>query len=159
MKAFYAGSFDPFTKGHLYVVKQAARVFEEVVLALGENLSKKRVTGAEAMVKAMRAVLQREGLTKVKVLRYEGLTVRAAQEAGADFLIRGLRNNGVDYDYEENLAAVNFKLSGLETIYFRAGETSFISSSMVRELGKYQSEVKEFLPDEVRPLLQTLKEE
>jgi pantetheine-phosphate adenylyltransferase len=154
MKAFYAGSFDPFTNGHLYIIKQAAAIFSEVIVAFGENPKKKRTFPVSKMTAATEAVLAREGLSQVKVMTYQGLTAQVAKNVGANCLIRGLRYNGMDYDYEENLAAINFKLSGLETIYFRAGAGSLISSSIVLELWEYQADLSEYLPPEIMPLLQ-----
>lgn len=152
MKAFYAGSFDPFTNGHLYVVRQAAQLFEEVIIGLGVNSEKRRHFSSETMVGAIAQTLAQAGIRNARAIAYETLTSVAAKAAGADVLIRGLRN-GVDYDFEENLAALNQKLSGLETMYFRAGETAHISSSMVMELVRYGADVGELVPPAVRALM------
>ena len=130
----YPGSFDPFTNGHLYLVKQAAELFDEVVIVLAVNANKKRRIEASKMVEAIKKCLEEEGLgDRVKVLETRGIVVRLAEEIGAGFLIRGLRD-GVDFKYEENLAEINYHLAKMETVYFRAGENSYVNSSMVMEL-------------------------
>ncbi len=163
MKAFYAGSFDPFTNGHLQVVKQAARVFDEVIIGIGVNEEKAAGEGNEGRrvpTKLMRTtiekVLAREGLTNVKVESYQGLTVKEAERKAADFLIRGIRN-GMDYDYEENLAMINQNVAGIETIYFRAGETAHVSSSAVMQLWQAGVNIKAWVPKEVEEMLAKMR--
>lgn len=152
MKAVYAGSFDPFTIGHLHVLRQAALVFDTVYVAIAVNSSKSRKTDKEVMKNAIEKVLVTNGLNNVKVEAFEGLTVDFALEKGAKFLVRGLRN-GTDYEYEENLAVVNSKIAGIETIYFRAGKTAHISSSVVMELHKYGKDITKWVPKEVLEVL------
>ena len=146
--AVYAGSFDPFTNGHLHVLCQAAKVFDKVYLVIAVNSEKRRRTDKEVMKEAIEKVLVNKKITNVEVVIFEGLTVDIAKEKQADFLIRGLRN-GTDYEYEENLAIVNSKIAGVETIYFRAGKTSHISSSVVMELLKYGKDVSKWVPAEI----------
>lgn len=152
MKAVYAGSFDPFTIGHLHVLRQAALVFDTVYVAIAVNSAKQRKTDKEVMRKAIERVLVTNGLSNVEVVIFEGLTVDLAIEKNAKFLVRGLRN-GTDYEYEENLAVVNSKISGIETIYFRAGKTAHISSSVVMELHKYGKDITKWVPKEVLEVL------
>ncbi len=153
MKAFYAGSFDPFTNGHLYVVRQAAALFEEVIVGVGVNRGKRRHFPPEVMVGAITRSLEQAEIANARVIAYDQLTSQAAVSSGAGVLIRGLRN-GVDYDFEENLAALNQKLGNLETIYFRAGATAHISSSMVMELAHYGADVTELVPPAVRAVME-----
>ena len=152
MKAVYAGSFDPFTIGHLHVLRQAALVFDTVYVGIAVNSAKTRKIDKEVMKKAIEKVLVTNGLDNVKVEAFEGLTVDYAIEKGAKFLVRGLRN-GTDYEYEENLAVVNSKIAGIETIYFRAGKTAHISSSIVMELHKYGKDITKWVPKEVLEVL------
>ena len=151
-RGFYPGSFDPFTNGHLYVVKQAARLFDEVIVGVGQNVAKTRRVPLKSLVKAVETVLQRENLHNVRVLSYNNLTFEMARRVKADFLVRGVRN-GADYDFEENLALVNYKLGQIETLYLRAGETAHVSSSMVCELARYGADIRAFVPPEVAALL------
>lgn len=152
MKAVYAGSFDPFTIGHLHVLRQAALVFDTVYIGIAVNSTKTRKIDKIVMKEAIEKVLITNGLFNVEVEIFEGLTVDFAVQKGAKFLVRGLRN-GTDYEYEENLAVVNSKISGIETIYFRAGKTAHISSSIVMELHKYGKDITKWVPKEVLEIL------
>ncbi len=152
MKAVYAGSFDPFTIGHLHVLRQASEVFDTVYVAIAVNSEKKRRTDKENMKNAIEKVLISNEINNVEVEIFNGLTVDFAIKKGAKFLVRGLRN-GTDYEYEENLAVVNSKISGIETIYFRAGKTAHISSSVVMELHKYGKNIDKWVPKEVLEIL------
>lgn len=149
---FYAGSFDPFTIGHLDVVTKSSIMFEEVIVGIGVNPDKKRHFDVNEMKNAMEQAIARNGLTNVKVIYYEGLTGEVAQNYDTSLLIRGIRN-GMDYASEENLASVNEEVFGIDTIYIRAGKMSHISSSMVRELMKYGKDVSKYLPEEVYELV------
>lgn len=151
---FYAGSFDPFTIGHLDVVSKSAMMFEKVIVGIGVNPDKRRHYDALKMKEAMEKTFAREGLTNVEVIVYKGLTAEVAMKDGASLLIRGIRN-GMDYAYEENIASINEELSGIDTIYIRAGKMSSISSSMVRELMRCScySSAYNYLPKEVYELV------
>ncbi len=151
-KGFYGGSFDPFTIGHLSVVKRSAQMFDEVVVGIGVNPDKKRRFDVEEMKTAMRQVMNRYNLNNVSIIFYDNLTVDAAKEHGATFLIRGLRN-GMDYENEENQALINEEISGFDTIYVRAGKLGYVSSSLVMELLKHGKDVSKYLPEEVFKLV------
>ena len=149
---FYAGSFDPFTIGHLHIVKTASAMFDKVIVGMGINVSKARRYDKEDMVAAMMEIFKQEGLDNVECVIYDGLTYDVANASGATVLIRGIRN-GMDYDYEENLAQVNFELGGLDTVYLRAGEFGVVSSSMVYELIKREKDASKYLPKEILKLV------
>lgn len=151
-KGFYAGSFDPFTIGHLSVVQRAAKMFDEVVVGIGVNPDKKRRFNVQEMQEAMQQTMKRYNLTNVSIISYNDMTTDAAKDNGATFLIRGLRN-GMDYEQEENLALINEEVSGFDTLYVRAGKLGYVSSSMVMELLKYGKEVSKYLPEEVYQLV------
>ncbi|MBO7218848.1 MAG: pantetheine-phosphate adenylyltransferase [Clostridia bacterium] len=149
---FYAGSFDPFTMGHLHIVKVASKVFDKVIIGIGVNPAKSRRYSSESLKQAIEHILKRENLTNFECVIYEGLTADVAKEHNADFLIRGLRN-GSDYDFEENLALINYEVSDIDTIYFRAGSYGAVSSSMVYELIKRNKDVSRYLPPEIVKLI------
>lgn len=151
--AIYPGSFDPFTNGHLDVVKKAARLFERVVIAIGVNSSKSRNFDTEIMKIAIEETLRDSGLDNCQVCVYSGLVAEFAGEQGIGYMIRGLRNT-TDYNYEENIAEINKLINPeLEYVYFRA-ENIGISSSMVRELLTYGKDVSRYVPEPVLKKLQ-----
>ncbi len=152
MNAIYAGSFDPFTNGHLHVLTQACELFDKVYVAIAVNSEKSRKIDKDVMKNAIEKIIKSNKLANAEVVVLEGLTVDLAKEKNAKFLIRGLRN-GTDYEYEENLAVVNSKIAGVETIYFRAGETAHISSSVVMELYNYGKDITKWVPKEVLEVL------
>lgn len=145
MKALFAGSFDPFTRGHQSIVDRTlSSVADEVVVAVGVNYVKKSLFSVEERVSAIEKVYANE--PRVKVLCYEGLTTDFAKTVGADFLVRGVRSAS-DFEFERNIADVNKRLSGIETILlFTEPGLSCVSSSVVRELLSYGKDVKDFLP-------------
>ncbi len=145
---FYAGSFDPFTKGHLHVVKISAQLFDKVIIGIGINPTKERRFDTNVMLEAIQRVLKREGLSNVEVISYDNLSVDTALKYNASFLIRGIRN-GMDYDFEETLATFNKELSNLDTIYVRAGEIGPINSTMIMDLLQNNADLTRFLPEEI----------
>ena len=149
---FYSGSFDPFTNGHLHIIKTESKVFYKVILGIGINYQKKRRFDSLLMKSAIEKTLKNEQLHNVEVITYNSLTVDIALKYNANFLIRGLRND-TDYAYEENLSQVNQEISDLDTIYFRAGNLDFISSSMVAELISYNKDVSKYLPKEILEII------
>lgn len=152
MVGFYAGSFDPFTNGHLQIVKKTAKCFEKVIIGIGYNTEKIERIDKEQMRQAVEETVKEMGLNNVTVTLYEGLTVDEAKKQGADILIRGLRN-GTDYQYEENISEMNEKMSGIDTCYFRAGELGYLSSSFVMELYNHNKPINEYVPKKVAELL------
>ncbi len=147
-KAIYPGSFDPFTNGHLDIVKKAAALFDEVVVIIGVNPKKKRTFIAENMKRAIEDTMKENGIDNVSVIWLDGLVAQYAKEIGAQYMIRGLRNN-LDYNYEENIAEVNKLVNpNLEYVYFRA-ENVAVSSSMVKELAHYEQDVSVYVPGPV----------
>ena len=149
---FYAGSFSPFTNGHLHVVKEASKLFDKVIIGIGINSRKIPRYNNELMKEAIEKVLTRENLNNVEVVIYNNLSADAAKEHNSTVLIRGIRNT-MDYEYEEKMALINEEISGLDTIYIRAGEFGNVSSSLVMELLEYGRDVSKFLPVEVFELV------
>lgn len=149
---FYAGSFDPFTNGHLHVLQKSAQLFDKVIVGIGVHPSKTRRFDKDLMKNAIEQVLIRENLKNVIVISYGNFSVDTAIEYNSTFLIRGIRN-GMDYEYEENMASINEEISGLDTIYIRAGSLGNISSSMVMELLRNGKDVSKYLPKEIMDLV------
>ncbi len=144
---FYAGSFDPFTNGHLEVLKKASKLFDKIVVGIGKNPNKVRHYNEEEMRKAIHYTLQREGIC-AEVIIYKGLTLEAAKKHHSIYLIRGLRNE-IDYKYEEEIATYNEEHSGIDTIYLRAGKVGNISSTLVRERLEAKEDIKGLVPESV----------
>lgn len=151
-KAIYPGSFDPFTNGHLDIVKKACALFDEVYIVIGINAAKRRTFESDKMITAIENTLQKLGLTNAYVTSHEGLVAEYAKEKDIGYMIRGLRNN-MDYNYEENIAEVNKLINpAMEYVYFRA-ENVALSSSMVKELHSYGQDVSGFVPATVLEIL------
>ena len=152
-KAIYPGSFDPFTNGHLDIVKKSAAIFDQVYVVIGVNAQKKRTFSAESMISAIEKALADANITNVVVTAHAGLVAQYAKEQGIGYMIRGLRNN-MDYNYEENIAEVNKLINpAMESVYFRADNVA-VSSSMVKELHSFGLDVSPYLPKAVYNILQ-----
>lgn len=144
-KAIFAGSFDPFTKGHKDIIDRALKsVADEVVVAIGVNCNKKYMFSLEDRLNAIKDVYKNE--PRVRVETYDGLTTDYAKSIDASFLLRGVRSVK-DFEYERDIAEVNRRLTGIETVLlFSDPQLACVSSSVVRELLTYNKDVKEFLP-------------
>ncbi len=156
MIGFYAGSFDPFTNGHLSIVKKSTKCFDKVIIGIGKNAEKKSRFDKQKMKEAIEKVLKEEEIQNAEVIIYDGLTSKEAKAHGAEILIRGLRN-GTDYQYEETIAEINDEYSGLDTCYFRAGNLGYLSSSMVMELYIAGENITKFVPKAVAEVLMPSK--
>ena len=156
MIGFYAGSFDPFTNGHLQIVKKARKCFDKVIIGIGCNPEKTERIDKSKMKLAIEKTIADENLNNVEVVIYDGLTVDKAKECNANILIRGLRN-GTDYEYEENISEINEKIANMDTCYFRAGDLGYLSSSVVMELYNNNKKIDEFVPKAVAELLNSLR--
>lgn len=149
---FYAGSFDPFTNGHLHVIKKASELFDKIIIGIGINDKKENRFDRDLMKTAIEKVLDRENITNYNILIYDKLSTDVAKENNCTFLVRGIRN-GMDYEYEENLALINEDISGLDTVYIRAGKFGNISSSSVMELLKYGKDISKYVPKEILEII------
>jgi pantetheine-phosphate adenylyltransferase len=142
--ALFPGSFDPFTRGHESIVMRALPLFDEIIIAIGVNINKQALTSMELRQKLIESAFKNE--PKVKVVTYTGLTADVARQYNANFFLRGVRMIQ-DFENEMNMAEVNRELSGIETVLlYTLPEYSHISSSIVRELVKYQQDVSSYLP-------------
>ena len=147
--ALFAGSFDPFTRGHEAVVEEALRLFDEVVVAVGENVSKHSLLSVEERCRLIEEVYL--GNNRVSVASYSTLTGDFARKVGATALVRGVRNT-IDFEFERSIEATNRALyPDLTTVLLvTPAEYQHISSSVVRELLAFGRDVTDYLPQNIR---------
>lgn len=144
MKAIFPGTFDPFTVGHESVVRRALTFVDELVIGIGVNDNKRSHYDVERRLQTIRSYYRNE--PRVQVEAYTDLTIDFARRVGANLIIRGIRTVK-DFEYEETIADINRKLTGIETILlFTEPELTAVSSTIVRELLKYGKDVSQFLP-------------
>ncbi|MDR2621671.1 MAG: pantetheine-phosphate adenylyltransferase [Dysgonamonadaceae bacterium] len=142
--ALFPGTFDPFTLGHLSLVERGLLLVDEIIVAIGVNMDKKTIFTMEQRLEMTSRLF--ENNPKVRVEAYTGLTVDFAKTRNAGFILRGIRSVA-DFEYEKNIANVNRKISGLETIaLFTDPEYSHISSSIVRDLWIHGKLIDNFVP-------------
>jgi pantetheine-phosphate adenylyltransferase len=148
MKAIYPGSFDPITNGHLDVVKRTVKLFDEVVIAVLSNQDKEAFISIKDRIELVKESVK--DLKNVSVESFSGLTVKYAQERGADIIIRGLRAPS-DFEYELEMSQINYFLAnGLETLFIMTSpKYSFIRSSRVKEVVSLGGDIKDFVPPAV----------
>ena len=131
-KAIFPGSFDPITLGHVDIINRGVTLFDEVIIAIGENSSKDYMFSLDERIAFIERAFKDN--PKVRVMSYSGLTIEFCNEIGVDFILRGLRNPA-DFEFEKAIAHTNRHLSTLETVFLlTSAQTSFISSSIVREI-------------------------
>ena len=147
-RALFPGSFDPITLGHYDIIKRGVHLFDEVVVAIGINSEKSYMFSLEERKRFIEEAFKDE--PKVKVTTYEGLTINFCKEIKAQFILRGLRNPA-DFEFEKAIAHTNRKLSNIETVFLlTAARTSYISSSIVREVIRNQGDYSVLVPDSVK---------
>ncbi|MCM1028762.1 MAG: pantetheine-phosphate adenylyltransferase [Pseudoflavonifractor sp.] len=147
--AIYAGSFNPFTKGHLSVLIRAADIFDRVIVAIGVNAAKSDVSKAAERLAAVNEAIQKlppELRERCHAMIYNSLTASLARKMGARWLVRGARSAS-EFEAEIAMAEVNRHLAALETVIIPPlPELAFISSSIVRELDSYGVDTSSLLP-------------
>ena len=147
-RALFPGSFDPITLGHYDIIKRALDLFDEIVVAIGVNGDKNYMFTVEQSNEFIEKAFADE--PKVKVTTYQGLTVDFCKEIDAQFILRGLRNPA-DFEFEKAIAHTNRKLSQIETVFLlTAARTSFISSSIVRDVIRNHGDYTVLVPESVR---------
>lgn len=145
--AVFPGSFDPLTHGHVDIIQRALPLFEKLIIAIGVNSEKKSMFSLEDRITAIERTF--EGEAKIEVTSYNGLTVDFCKSVNANFLVRGLRNSA-DFEFEKTIANTNRALSDIETVFLlTASGKSFISSSIVREIAKYNGDISKLVPEAV----------
>ena len=147
-RAIFPGSFDPITLGHFDIINRGVNLFDEVIVAIGENSAKKYMFSIEERKDFIETTFKNN--PKIKVMTYSGLTTDFCKEIEADFILRGLRNPA-DFEFEKAIAHTNRKVGGIETIFLLTSvETSFISSSIVREIIHYKGAYENLVPAAVK---------
>ena len=147
-RALFPGSFDPITLGHYDIIKRALDLFDEIVVAIVVNGDKNYMFTVEQRKEFIEQAFADE--PKVKVTTYQGLTVDFCKEIDAQFILRGLRNPA-DFEFEKAIAHTNRKLSQIETVFLlTAARTSFISSSIVRDVIRNHGDYTVLVPESVR---------
>ena len=142
--AIFPGSFDPFTLGHASIVRRGLEMFDKIVIGVGYNANKRSFLTPEERVAAIEKVYASE--SRVKVVAYDNLTADLARREQARFVLRGIRSVK-DFEYERDIAGINHRLSGVETVLlFTEPHYADISSTIVRELLAFGKDVSEFLP-------------
>jgi pantetheine-phosphate adenylyltransferase len=147
-KAVFPGSFDPITLGHLDIIKRSIPLFDEIIVAIGVNTEKKYMFSLEDRKRFIEAAFADE--PSITVISYEGLTIDFCKKMKANFILRGLRNPA-DFEFEKAIAHTNRRLSKIETVFLlTAAKTSYISSSIVRDVIRNNGEYQMLVPESVR---------
>jgi pantetheine-phosphate adenylyltransferase len=147
-RAIFPGSFDPITLGHQDIIKRAVNLFDEVIVAIGINSEKKYMFTLEERMGFIKAAFINE--PKVTVVSYEGLTVDFCKKNNVKFILRGLRNPA-DFEFEKAIAHTNRDLAPIETVFLlTAANTSYISSSIVRDVIRNHGDYTKLVPKSVR---------
>ena len=146
-KAIFPGSFDPITNGHYDIIKRGVSLFDEVIVAIGVNAEKKYMFSLEERKRFIEEAFKDE--PKVRVITYSGLTIDLCKKEKADFILRGLRNPA-DIEFEKAIAHTNRVMSKIETVFLlTAARTSFISSSIVRDVLRNGGDISQLVPESV----------
>lgn len=147
-RAIFPGSFDPITLGHYDIIKRSVKLFDEVIVAIGINSDKKYMFSLEERQQFIEDAFKDE--PKVTVVTYEGLTVDFCQKNNVEFILRGLRNPA-DFEFEKAIAHTNRDLAPIETVFLlTAASTSYISSSIVRDVIRNHGDYTKLVPNSVR---------
>ena len=147
-KAVFPGSFDPITLGHTDIIERALPLFDEIILAIGTNSNKNYMFSLEERLRFLKETFKNE--PKITVTTYQGLTVDFCKEQDAGFLLRGLRN-AQDLEFEKAIGQTNYKMSGIDTLFFiTSSGKSYISSTVVRDVIRNNGDYEFMVPDVVR---------
>ena len=147
-KAIFPGSFDPITLGHEDIIRRGIPLFDEIVIAIGVNAEKKYMFSLEDRKRFIEETFKNE--PKISIVVYEGLTIDLCQKINANFILRGLRNPA-DFEFEKAIAHTNRRMSKIETVFLlTAAKTSFISSSIVRDVIRNNGQYELLVPEAVK---------
>lgn len=144
----FPGTFDPITLGHTDVIDRSLDLFDEIVVGIGVNSAKTPMFLLEQRMQWIREIYSHT--PKVKVISYEGLTIKICKEVGAQFILRGIRSIG-DFEYEKAIADVNRMMdNSIETIFLSCSPRySTLASSLVRDVLKYGGDASQLLPENI----------
>ena len=150
--AIYPGSFDPITMGHLDILDRTLRIFDKVIIAVGEHMEKDTLFSVEERLQQIREAVK--GKKNVEVAHFEGLMIDYARRRKADVIIRGLRAVS-DFEYEFQMALMNRKLdSDIETVFIMTrGKYSYLNSSVVKEVARHNGRITDLVPAAVEKAL------
>ena len=148
--AIYPGSFDPITKGHLNIIERASKIFDKLIVCVMVNVAKQPIFTSSERVELIRRVVRH--IPNVEVHASEELLADFARRMGSSVIIKGLRA-ATDFENEFQMALINRKLNpGLDTMFLTSEhQYMFMSSSVIRELSRYEVDLKDFLPEEIIP--------
>ncbi|MFC4533616.1 pantetheine-phosphate adenylyltransferase [Sphaerisporangium dianthi] len=145
------GSFDPVTNGHLDIIGRTSRLYDEVVVAVLINVEKKSLFTVDERIETLEEVTREYG--NVRVEKFYGLLVDFCKQQGIPTIVKGLRAVS-DFDYELQMAQLNYRMSGVETLFMSTNpEYSFLSSSRLKEIARYGGDVSGLVPDLVHRML------
>tara|TARA_B100001113_G_scaffold76181_1_gene59520 strand:+ start:13 stop:465 length:453 start_codon:yes stop_codon:yes gene_type:complete len=146
--AVFPGSFDPITLGHLDILERSIPLFDKIIIGVGTNSEKKYMFPLNKRMAFIEETFSE--YKSISVVKYQGLTIEFCKKVQANFIIRGLRNPA-DFEFEKAIAHTNRKLSGIETVFLlTSAKTSFISSSIVREIISNRGDYTQLVPPTVR---------
>ena len=151
--AIYPGSFDPVTTGHLNIIRRAAKIFDKLIVCVMVNIGKSPMFSLEERVELIKMVTK--DLPNVEVDGSDMLLAEYAKTIGNCVIVKGLRA-GSDFENEFQMAMINHKINpDLDTMFLTAEhQYTYLSSSMVKELGRYHVDLSDFLPEQIIPIVQ-----
>ncbi|MBI9016416.1 MAG: pantetheine-phosphate adenylyltransferase [Phycisphaerae bacterium] len=151
VRALFPGSFDPITNGHLDVIQRGKKMFDQVIVAIGDNVQKDCLFTGQERLEMIQEQFGDD--PEIKVVRFTNLTVECAKEHDCQVILRGLRNL-TDVQYEFQLAMTNRAIAAIETVFIMTSEEfGFTSSTLIREVGRYGGDISRLVPDKIYKLL------
>ena len=147
-RAIYPGTFDPLTNGHLDIIERSCKIFDELVVAIGDNLDKNPLFSVSERATMIKKATSH--LSNITLVKFNSLLVDLSSELNANIIIRGIRSSS-DFEYESQMTYANNSLKkDLETIYLMPSlEYSFVSSSLVRTLLKFDGKIEHLVPKDI----------